>query len=306
MSSPVAPHSWTVLVPVRGGDSGKSRLSRIEGRPLSGSDRILLTLAMAQDTVDAAMAAQVGPVIVVTGDDEVSALARSRGAGVAVDGGRGLNAELSVAGDAVDRSRGVCALLGDLPALTPQALTAALAATVRTPRRAAFVPDDEGAGTALVALAPGAAVRDPFRFGPDSARRHADAGLAPVGLHLASLRCDVDTGDAWTRALGLGLGPATAAARRSILSRAVEPDRTPSCGYAAPMAQGSVHTFDPGTGGGSVLLDDGVEVPFPPEAFAVSGLRLLRPGQRVSLERDPDGGVVRLFIRGIGEGETIR
>ena len=72
------------------------------------------------------------------------------------------------------------------------------------------------------------------------------------------------------------------------------------------MAQGSVHTFDPGTGAGSVLLDDGEEVPFPAGAFAVSGLRLLRPGQRVSLERRADGTVVRVFIRGIGEGETIR
>ena len=72
------------------------------------------------------------------------------------------------------------------------------------------------------------------------------------------------------------------------------------------MAQGSVHTFDPGTGAWSVLLDDGEEVSFPAGAFAVSGLRLLRPGQRVSLERRADGTVVRVFIRGIGQGETIR
>lgn len=72
------------------------------------------------------------------------------------------------------------------------------------------------------------------------------------------------------------------------------------------MAQGTVHTFDPDTGAGSVLLDDGEEVSFPPEAFAVSGLRLVRPGQRVSLTRRPDGTVERVFIRGIGEGEAIR
>lgn len=293
-------------MPVRGGDSGKSRLSRIEDRSLSGADRAVLTLAMARDTVDAALAADVGPVIVVTADDEVSALARSCGANVAGDGGRGLNAALTDAAAAVDRSRGVCALLGDLPALTPQALAAALAATLRTPGRAAFVPDDEGTGTALVALAAGAAVREPFHFGPDSARRHEAAGLAPVGLDLAALRCDVDTGDAWTRAVSLGLGPATSAVRRRIMSGCVEPDRVPSYGYAARMSQGSVHTFDPGTGSGSVLLDDGEQVPFPAEAFAVSGLRLLRPGQRVSLERESDGTVVRIFIRGIGEGEAIR
>jgi cold shock CspA family protein len=72
------------------------------------------------------------------------------------------------------------------------------------------------------------------------------------------------------------------------------------------MAQGSVHTFEPSTGAGSVLLDSGEERTFPAEAFAASGLRLLRPGQRVSLEQDEHGAVTRVFIRGIGEGEAIR
>lgn len=72
------------------------------------------------------------------------------------------------------------------------------------------------------------------------------------------------------------------------------------------MSQGSVHTFDSATGAGSVLLDDGTEVPFSSHAFEVGALRLLRTGQRVSLDRGEDGTVTRVFIRGIGEGETIR
>lgn len=72
------------------------------------------------------------------------------------------------------------------------------------------------------------------------------------------------------------------------------------------MAQGSVHRFDPATGAGSVLLDDGSEVAFPPEAFERSGLRLLRAGQRVTLARDEVGAISRVFIVGIGDGETIR
>lgn len=72
------------------------------------------------------------------------------------------------------------------------------------------------------------------------------------------------------------------------------------------MAQGSVHTYEPTTGAGSVLLDDGLEVGFSSEAFDAGGLRLLRVGQRVSLDQDEDGTVTRVFIRGIGEGETIR
>lgn len=52
--------------------------------------------------------------------------------------------------------------------------------------------------------------------------------------------------------------------------------------------QASVHSFDPSTGSGSVLLDDGRRVPFDASVFERSGLRLLRSGQRVSIELDAD------------------
>lgn len=71
------------------------------------------------------------------------------------------------------------------------------------------------------------------------------------------------------------------------------------------MAQGSVHTYEPTTGAGSVLLDDGSELAFSPAAFEAGGLRLLRVGQRVSLEQGEGGVVTRVFIRGIGDGERI-
>lgn len=67
--------------------------------------------------------------------------------------------------------------------------------------------------------------------------------------------------------------------------------------------QGSVHRFDPQTGAGSVLLDDGAELPFDGEAFAHSGLRLLRVGQRLTLDAiDDDQGrrAVALRLQGIG------
>lgn len=47
--------------------------------------------------------------------------------------------------------------------------------------------------------------------------------------------------------------------------------------------QATVSRFDPGTGDGAVLLDDGRELPFAHESLAGTGLRLLRPGQRVRL-----------------------
>lgn len=46
--------------------------------------------------------------------------------------------------------------------------------------------------------------------------------------------------------------------------------------------------FDPGTREGEVLLDDGARLEFDAAAFAASGLRLLRPGQRVQLDHDGD------------------
>jgi cold shock CspA family protein len=56
--------------------------------------------------------------------------------------------------------------------------------------------------------------------------------------------------------------------------------------------QASVHRFEPDTGG-SLLLDDGTEVPFDAEAFARSGLRLLRLGQRVTVDLAGEGAALR-------------
>ena len=68
--------------------------------------------------------------------------------------------------------------------------------------------------------------------------------------------------------------------------------------------QATVHHFDPSTRGGSVLLDDGREIAFDATVFDASGLRHLRTGQRVSVTLDEEA-LTRLWIRGIGEGETI-
>lgn len=50
--------------------------------------------------------------------------------------------------------------------------------------------------------------------------------------------------------------------------------------------QGTVRTYDAGTRSGSVLLDDGTELPFDATAFDAGGLRMLRFGQRVNLALD--------------------
>ena len=60
--------------------------------------------------------------------------------------------------------------------------------------------------------------------------------------------------------------------------------------------QGTVASFEDETGTGTVLLDDGTRVAFPSEAFARSGLRLLRIGQRVRLDQNKAGQVVRVTL----------
>jgi cold shock CspA family protein len=60
-----------------------------------------------------------------------------------------------------------------------------------------------------------------------------------------------------------------------------------------------VSSFDLQDGHGRLLLDDGSELDFPTAAAVAGGLRLLRPGQRVLVERaDGESGgveVVRIF-----------
>jgi len=53
--------------------------------------------------------------------------------------------------------------------------------------------------------------------------------------------------------------------------------------------QGTVRSFAPERGSGTVLLDDGSELPYDARAFAAGGLRLLRPGQRVRIQVTGEG-----------------
>lgn len=57
---------------------------------------------------------------------------------------------------------------------------------------------------------------------------------------------------------------------------------------AGPV-QATSRRFDPATRSGTVLLDDGTELPFDGAAFDAGSLRTLRPGQRLRVHLDPDG-----------------
>jgi 2-phospho-L-lactate guanylyltransferase len=120
----------------------------------------------------------------------------------------GLNAALTEAAAHATRcwpEDGVAALVGDLPALRPDALSAALRDAAGHAR--AFVPDATGTGTTLLAARPGTPL-DPA-FGAESATRHARGAVSLAAE--AGLRQDVDTAADLRAAARLGVGPATAA-----------------------------------------------------------------------------------------------
>lgn len=62
--------------------------------------------------------------------------------------------------------------------------------------------------------------------------------------------------------------------------------------------QATVRGFDPATRSGTVFCDDGTVVAFGAAAFDASGLRLLRPGQRVTISRDGGGVITSLALAG--------
>ncbi len=54
--------------------------------------------------------------------------------------------------------------------------------------------------------------------------------------------------------------------------------------------------FDESEHHGSLLLDNGTRLAFPASAFEASGLRLLRVGQRVRVERSSSGDVTLITL----------
>jgi 2-phospho-L-lactate guanylyltransferase len=189
---------WTVIIPAKALPEAKTRLlpasvdTAAHGR---------LVQSIREDTMSAARAAAgVARVLVVTDRPGVpDALVQTR---------PGLNAALAEAAEYASRTwpdDGIAALVGDLPALRPEALSAALASAASLAR--SFVADASGTGTTLLAALPGIPLTP--AFGPDSATRHA---MVAVALEAEpGLRHDIDTADDLAAAAEVGLGPATTA-----------------------------------------------------------------------------------------------
>jgi 2-phospho-L-lactate/phosphoenolpyruvate guanylyltransferase len=208
---------WAVIIPVKPTAIGKSRLD------LPTVDRVTLARAIALDTIAAAAACTaVAQVYVVTDDAALIALAfdipglrfvpEDDGSGRM----RGIDAAVAAGAEAAGEGMPRAALLGDLPALRPGDLAAALTAAGAHER--GVVPDAEGTGTTLVTAGGGIPLRT--AFGEGSFARHLSLGC--VALELAdgsSVRRDVDTAEQLEAAADMGLGPRTSALLAAQISR---------------------------------------------------------------------------------------
>jgi 2-phospho-L-lactate guanylyltransferase len=196
-----------LVVPMKHPRDGKSRLrGAVEADRHPG-----LVLALAADTLAAVVSsAHVRRVVLVAADPSAVAELGELGVEIVAEPPeKTLNAAFrhgEALLKAADPGAVVGALQADLPALRAGDLTAALA---EADGRRAFVADRQGSGTTLLLAAPGLPL-DP-RFGPGSARRHAESGAAALTGALPTLRSDVDTPDDLAHTVAIGVGKHTAA-----------------------------------------------------------------------------------------------
>lgn len=199
-----------LIVAVKRLAEAKSRLAAAFPAP----SREALVLAMFTDTLRAATAVPgLNRIVVVTADETAARTAVGLGADVLVDATEAghpdpLNNAITQAERVLAASTAnIVVLHGDLPALRPAELAAAIGAAAA--HRRSFVADRHGTGTTALF-----AFRAPLqpRFGPDSRTRHRGSGAVELAGDWPGLRCDIDTPDDLTTARTLGYGPATALA----------------------------------------------------------------------------------------------
>jgi 2-phospho-L-lactate guanylyltransferase len=203
---------WSVVVPLKSLDRGKSRLG------IPAPLRKALVVAMARDVRDAVLACpQVAEIVIVTSDPRWrDILGTPELRFVADEPTDSLNGALRRGAASCRATRPGCAvaaLTADLPALRPAELELALGHAHSAPTW--FVPDAHGSGTTLYA----ARRHAPFRpqYGGGSRARHRAAGALEVRPpEHAGIRQDVDTVDDLERALSLRPGRHTRAALSAV------------------------------------------------------------------------------------------
>jgi 2-phospho-L-lactate guanylyltransferase len=192
------------IVPVKRLTDAKSRLA------LPAVARQRLALAFARDVVAAALASAIlDEVVVVSNEPMMHELARRlplhaipepapESLGGAVESAREW---------ALRRWPRATTLVipADLPRLAPGDITEVVEQA--SGREAAFVPDTDGRGTTLLLQRAGATAV--AQYGPDSAARHAAAGMYALDDAPMAARQDVDSLQSLRLLSGLSVGPET-------------------------------------------------------------------------------------------------
>ncbi|QYB07395.1 2-phospho-L-lactate guanylyltransferase [Rhodococcus sp. USK10] len=178
-----------MVVPIRSLKTAKSRL-----RTRSDTMRSDLALAFFLDTITALeRSTEVERIVVISRDAIIQAWARGR-CDIVPDGETGLPAAIDCGIERIRRishSGPVAVVLPDLPYATADSFDM-LFDSAREHLRA-FLADATGTGTTCVTAASIEAVV--HRFGLNSARAHAEAGLAALDVPVFNLRSDVDVLD---------------------------------------------------------------------------------------------------------------
>jgi 2-phospho-L-lactate guanylyltransferase len=192
---------WSLLVPVKRLEVAKSRIA------LSVVDRADLALAMATDTVAAAVACTfVDQVLVITDDPRAVATLTGPGVTIVADTpDAGLNPALRHGAVAAARGR-IVAVSADLPALTATDLATVLVAARTHPR--GVVADESGTGTTVLTAISVEEFAPSFGVASFSSHRR-DGSVDLTGVAAPSVRRDVDTLDGLRDAVRLGVGAAT-------------------------------------------------------------------------------------------------
>lgn len=198
------------LVPVKSLDTGKTRLSPI----LEAHERAALIPAMVEDIFNALAAFARMPVLVVTGDPRVAAMAGSRGFSCLMESAclsetAAIEAATRRAGEM--GAAGTMVVPGDIPLLQPEDVAELL--ELAPQQGTLVVPAWDGRGTNAVLRRPHNLF--PLRFGNDSFLPHRasaqQTGLPCAILHNERIALDVDSPEDLLRFLAY---PATTLTRR--------------------------------------------------------------------------------------------
>ncbi len=203
-----------IAVPVKPFDAAKTRLAN----DLSPIERGVLSLAMLEDVLDAALRAPGWSTWVISADEAALEVAARRGAEPMLEEapeptltGAVAQAEERALGEGVGA---LAVVLADLPLLTPEALASAL----RTLGPVVAAPSHSDGGTNVLLRRPPDAIR--ARFGTRSFDRHVreaeEAGLPVAVVREPALAFDLDRPQDVLALMDSGVHGRTASACREL------------------------------------------------------------------------------------------